>query len=115
MHRSSGGPGVGVPRPLHHHHHKGPSASSPLSFDLEALLKIDDLRSWIQELEASRSHCYQTLYSDYDDYDSLSEDQPNGECGLCGAVTWRPVLCQPQVREIHLSPVCTVFSFQLRI
>ncbi|KAF2357568.1 DMAP1-binding domain [Trinorchestia longiramus] len=38
-------------------------------FDLEALLKIDDLRSWIQELETSRAKGYQTLYSDYDDCD----------------------------------------------
>lgn len=49
-----------------------PNAASPgsrLNFDLEALLRIDDLRSWIRDLEASRGLGYQTLYSDYDDYD----------------------------------------------
>ncbi|KAK8393475.1 hypothetical protein O3P69_006655 [Scylla paramamosain] len=50
-----------------------PSPAPALHFDLEALLKIDDLRSWIQDLEASRGRRYQTLYSDYDDYDSLEE------------------------------------------
>ncbi|XP_064108435.1 disco-interacting protein 2 homolog C-like [Macrobrachium nipponense] len=66
------------------HHHllePGPLAETraPLAavsgFDLEALLKIDDLRAWIQELEASRSYRYQTLYSDYDDYDTVDEDR----------------------------------------
>lgn len=47
-------------------------------FDLEALLKIDDLRNWIQELETSRAKGYQTLYSDYDDCD-MEEKQINGE------------------------------------
>lgn len=50
-----------------------PSPAPALHFDLEALLKIDDLRSWIQDLEASRGRRYQTLYSDYDDYDSLDD------------------------------------------
>lgn len=46
------------------------TAGSRLNFDLEALLRIDDLRTWIKDLEASRGMGYQTLYSDYNDYDT---------------------------------------------
>lgn len=56
----------------------GSSVTPPnIGFDLEALLKIDDLRSWIQELETSRAIGYQTLYSDYEDCDD--NVQMNGE------------------------------------
>ncbi|XP_037779846.1 disco-interacting protein 2 homolog C-like isoform X1 [Penaeus monodon] len=80
----------------HHHHHHTGGMSSALNFDLEALLKIDDLRSWIQELEASRSHRYQTLYSDYDDYDSL-DDEANGDITQKGYEKKKARLLQPYV------------------
>ncbi|XP_076064398.1 disco-interacting protein 2 isoform X2 [Oratosquilla oratoria] len=77
-------------------------AASPLnsgvsSFDLDALLKIDDLRTWIQELEASRSHRYQTLYSDYDDYDDDvdSYDETYGDITQKGYEKKRNRLLQP--------------------
>ncbi|XP_050691601.1 disco-interacting protein 2 homolog C-like isoform X6 [Eriocheir sinensis] len=62
-----------TPAPLHPLPPLPSRPAPPLHFDLEALLKIDDLRTWIQDLESSRGRRYQTLYSDYDDYDSLDE------------------------------------------
>ena len=53
---------------------KSPTITPPnAGFDLESLLKIDDLRTWIQELEISRAKGYQTLYSDYDDCDPAND------------------------------------------
>ena len=49
---------------------QSPMPGANLNFDLESLLRIDDLRSWIKDLEASRGYGYQTLYSDYEGYDT---------------------------------------------
>ena len=54
-----------------------------IGFDLDALLKIDDLRNWIQELEISRALGYQTLFSDYED--ACDDVNLNGE--FCGYFT----------------------------
>ncbi|XP_047738274.1 disco-interacting protein 2 homolog C isoform X8 [Hyalella azteca] len=67
-------------------------------FDLEALLKIDDLRSWIQELETTRAKGYQTLYSDYDDSDWL-EKIPEGDITQKGYEKKRTRLLQPYAQK----------------
>ena len=78
---------------------KSPSPSS-VGFDLEALLKIDDLRNWIQELETSRAKGYQTLYSDYDD---CPDDDVflNGKYQLC-ILSYRLLWLSPTFTNCHL-------------